>query len=88
MLEDNTCIIFDTGALSMLSASFLYKIKNYRKNIKMALFIVDSLHGASEHIPRAISNILNFPWDVRLSYDINDCAEYGFDYLGPIFTPL
>lgn len=55
----------------------------------MALFIVDSLHGASEHIPRAISNILNFPWDVRLSYDINDCAEYGFDYLGPnIYSAL
>lgn len=89
MLENNTCIIFDTGALSMISASFLYKIKKYRKNIKMVLFIADSLHGSSEHIPRAIPNILNFPWDVRLSYDINDCAEYGFDYLGPnIYSAL
>lgn len=89
MLENNTCIIFDTGALSMISVSFLYKIKKYRKNIKMVLFIVDSLHGSSEHIPRAIPNILNFPWDVRLSYDINDCAEYGFDYLGPnIYSAL
>lgn len=83
MLEDNTCIIFDTGALSMLSASFLYKVKNYRKNIKMALFIADSLHGSSGHIASAIPNILNFPWDARLSYDINDCKEFGFDYLGP-----
>lgn len=89
MLENNTCIIFDTCALSMISASFLYKIKKYRKNIKMVLFIADSLHGSSEHIPRAIPNILNFPWDVRLSYDINDCAEYGFDYLGPnIYSAL
>lgn len=89
MLEDNTCIIFDTGALSMLSASFLYKIKNYRENIKMALFIVDSLHGSSEHLAKAIPNILNFPWDARLSYDINDCTEFGFDYLGPnIYSAL
>ena len=89
MLEDDTCVIFDTCALSMLSESFLYKVKSHRKNIKMALFIADSLHGSSEHIAKAIPNILNFPWDVRLSYDGNDCTEFGFDYLGPnIYSKL
>lgn len=82
-LEDNTCVIFDTGALSMIEKETLYKIKGSYRNIKMALFIADSLHGSSLHIPDAMDNILTFPWDVRLSYDKNDCQEFGFQYLGP-----
>lgn len=82
-IEDNTCVIFDTGILSMVSMQFLYKVKAVKNNVKMALFLVDSLHGSSLHIPYAVDNILNFPWDVRLSYDKNDCPEFGFQYLGP-----
>ena len=74
--------MFDTGALSMVSLDFLKKIQSSGFNTKMVIIIVDFLHGSSEHIPRAIPNIFGFPWDAILSYDKNDCKEYGFKYLG------
>lgn len=53
--------MFDTGALSMVSLDFLKKIQSSGFNTKMVIIIADSLHGSSEHIPRAIPNIFGFP---------------------------
>jgi hypothetical protein len=82
LIDQDTCVMFDTGALSMVSLDFLKKIKSTGNNTKMVIIIADSLHGSSEHIPRAIPNIFGFQWDAILSYDKNDCEEYGFQYLG------
>lgn len=81
-IENNTCIIFDTGALTYLSLHMLRKMKHLGKDVKMVLLIVDSLHGSSAHIPDAFPKIFGFQWDCILSYDKNDCNEFGFDYLG------
>lgn len=81
-IDDDTCIMFDTGALSMLPMDFLNRIRKANKNVKMVVIAMDSLHGSSEHIRKAIPNLLGFHWDVVLSYDKNDCQEYGFQFLG------
>ncbi len=89
LIAPDTCIIFDTGALSMVSLKFLKKIKSTGINTKMIVIVVDSLHGSSEHIPLAMPNIFGFPWDAIFSYDKNDCKEFGFHYLGPtIYSKL
>lgn len=82
LIDENTCVMFDTGALSMVSLDFLRKIKSTGQTTKMVIIIADSLHGSSGHIPDAIPNIFGFHWDAIFSYDKNDCKEYGFEYLG------
>lgn len=81
-LTDDTCLLFDTGSLSILTLNFLKKIKQRNHNVKMVLLIVDSIHGSSIHMQYAIPQIFGYDWDLVLSYDKNDCAEYGFSYLG------
>lgn len=81
-ISDNTCVIFDTGALAYLDFDFLYKIRNKANNVKMVLVCADSLHGPSAHLVKALPKILNFQWDQIWSYDVNDCKEFGFIYLG------
>lgn len=88
ILEDNTCVIFDTGALSMLPTSFLHKVKDYKKNVKMVLLIVDSLHAHSPHLEFAKKGIFNFNWDLILSFDKYDCKEFGFTYLGETYYSM
>ena len=80
LLDADTCVMFNTGSLSMISMNFLNRIR--ASGARMVLIVVDSLHGSSQHIPRAIPNIFGFPWDAIFSYDRYDCEEYGFRYLG------
>lgn len=82
LIDDNTCIMFDTGALSMVSCEFLKEIRQASDSVKMVVIAMDSLHGASNHIYAALPNLLEFKWDAILSYDENDCKEYGFQPLG------
>lgn len=76
LLDADTCVLFNTGALSMVSMKFLNRIRD--AGARMVLIAADSLHGPSKHLPKAISNILGFSWDAVLSYDRYDCEEYGF----------
>lgn len=81
-IDGNSCVIFDTGSLAHLSLHMLNRIKHIGENTKMILVAADSLHGSSAHMPDALPKILGFQWDLVLSYDENDCREFGFDYLG------
>lgn len=82
LISDDTFLIFDTGALSMLSMTFLEKIKNSPKRPKMGVVVVDSMHAHSSHMKIAKPIILGFEWDIVLSFDSKDCNEYGFKYVG------
>lgn len=79
-INEDTCVIFSTGALSYIGKSLLNKIK--KKSAKMVLLIVDSMHANSWHLRVVKSKIFDFNWDLILSYDYNDCDEFGFQYLG------
>lgn len=81
-IDNDTCVMFDTGALSMVSTKFLTRIRKTNKHVKMVVVAMDSVHGASAHIRKAIPNLLGFQWDAILSYDKDDCQEYGFQFLG------
>ncbi len=87
MMDKDTCVIFTTVVLRMVSTKFLEKIR--ATGARMALIIVDSLHGSTAHISKALPKILGGVWDAVLSYDINDCKEYGFQYMpGTIYSML
>lgn len=78
----NSFFIFTTGAMARLGASFLKRLRYQNPDLKMVLLIVDSMHAHSIHMPEAKPIIKNFPWDLTLSYDLYDCEEFGFTYLG------
>lgn len=82
LVDKETCILFDTGALANLSVDYLIKIKNIEKDAKMILVAADSIHGSSVHMSRAIPQIFKYDWDFIFSYDKNDCKEYNFEYMG------
>lgn len=82
IINDGDNIILDTGAISVVDIEFLNKLKQSRNNLKMILLITDSMHAHSKHMINAIPKIRKFHWDLILSYDRNDCNEYGFHYLG------
>jgi len=79
-ITKDTCVIFNTGTLSVIGWDLLNKVKE--KAAKVVLLIVDSIHAHSSHMIMALPKVLHFPWDLILSYDQNDCKEYGFHYLG------
>ena len=81
-IDKDTCFIFSTEAINFLSDNLLMQIKKHPENPKMILLLVDSLNAHSVHLKWAKPLIFNFPWDLRLSYDIRDCKEFGFDYMG------
>lgn len=78
MIDINTCLIFNTGALSMLDIDDLKYLKGNRCYPKMVLAIADSVDVPSGHMPIARPKVLGFSWDLILSYDPNDCRKYGF----------
>lgn len=78
-VDNETCVVFSTGALSLMSRNLLQKVR--QKSGRMVLLIVDSMHANSWHLKIAKPLIFNFAWDLILSFDQNDCEEYGFTYL-------
>lgn len=80
IIDADTCVMFNTGALSLIDNNLLTKIKN--KAAKLVLLIVDSIHANSQHLKVAKPMLFSSLWDLILSYDKNDCAEFGFGFLG------
>ena len=88
ILDKDTCVIFaGTLPVYMVDRRFLNRVKS--TGAKMALIIIDSLHGPTRHIPLVRPDIFGFPWDIIFSYDGNDCKEYGFKHLpGTIYSVM
>ena len=79
-IDKDTCVIFSTASIFLIGWSLLEKVK--QKSAKTVLLIVDSMHANSWHLKLVEPQIFHFSWDLILSYDKNDCAEFGFHYLG------
>ncbi len=87
MIGSDTCVMFTSGALGMVSKQFLEKIR--RAGARMILLLTDSMHGSSLCLVKAKPNIFKFSWDAIFSYDRYDCEEYGFKNLeGNIYSKL
>ena len=80
--QSTDCVIFWVTALTEVSMDFLHKAKRRYGDMKMVLLIWDSLHGTSPLIPEVWHKIFDFKWDYIISFDQEDCQEFGFDWLG------
>jgi hypothetical protein len=84
-IGDRTYIIFTTETIIRLDLCFLRDIKNRHPLCKLILLVMDSMHAHSMHMKYARTKITEFQWDLVLSFDKEDCKEYGFSYLGGKF---
>ena len=84
-IDNKICVIFTTETIIRVDLKFFKKIKNQYPSCKLVLLVMDSMHAHSMHMKYARSKIIGFNWDLVLSFDKDDCKEYGFSYLGGTF---
>ena len=76
------CLIFWITALPEVSLEFLRKVRHSQPGVKMVLLLWDSLHGNSPLLPEVWLKIFDFKWDLVVSFDREDCREFGFVWIG------
>lgn len=82
LLPSDGYLLVNSMAMSLPTLSFWRKLKYSHPKVKFVLILVDSMHGQSKHMREVKKRIQFFPWDIILSYDQNDCVEYGYRYIG------
>lgn len=84
-IDNNTAILVDTMTLTKLKKGFFEQLKVGFPQCKLVLVVLDSMHAHSIHLDLVRDRILTYPWDLVLSYDKNDCREFGFHPLGEVY---
>lgn len=82
LLPTNGYLLINSMAMSLPTMEFWKRLKHNNPTVKFALILVDSMHGQSKHMVEVKKRIKDFSWDLILSYDQNDCFEYGYQYIG------
>ena len=75
-------LLINSMAMSLPTLSFWEKLKRNHPTVKFVLLMVDSMHGQSKHMLEVKKRINQFSWDMIMSYDLHDCIEYGYTYIG------
>ena len=81
-VQADTCLIFPSATAVALDPVLLRQLRRAHPQNPMVLLLIDSIHAGSIHMRYAKDIIFHFPWDLILSYDKEDCKEYGFTPLG------
>ena len=76
------CIFINSGTLECINLKYLKILKNKCPKCKMVLIITDSMKAHSNNLIYTKPLVFGFGWDLILSYDREDCKDYGFTYLG------
>ena len=85
--EIDYCMIVPTMSLLRWELYEISRFKEKHSNVKLVLLILDSLHASSKHIPYIKNKIFSDVWDLVVTYDKYDAAEYGFLWLGYTYYP-
>ena len=79
--EIDEMIIFN-GALNYLESGFLFECRKQNHNIKISLYLIDSLMASSPMLLQVRDKINNYPWDTIYTFDPIDAKKNGFIYRG------
>ncbi len=74
-------VIID-GALNVIDISELEKCRQMNPNLKIILYLINSLDAKSPIMKGVRPKINMFDWDCIYTFDENDAQRYGFKYLG------
>lgn len=76
------CLIILAYCLMEIEESFLYKMRKNNPHLKIVLLLWDSMATHSTMMESVRNKILEYKWDMVVSFDRDDCVEYGFVWLG------
>ena len=74
-------VIID-GALNVIEISELEKCRQMNPNLKIILFLINSIEAQSPIMKDVRPKIKMFDWDRIYTFDKEDAQKYGYDYLG------
>lgn len=81
-VDQDSVFLFTTAVLGSIRPDYLYELKKQYPNNRMVVLALDSVHAHSWCIKHAAPLMNSFPWDCVLSYDLDDCREFGYQFLG------
>ena len=70
------------GALKFIDISELNKCRRKNKELKISLYLINSVNANSPIMKSVIPKIPQFKWDKIYTFDANDAKQYGFTHLG------
>ena len=73
-------IIID-GALNVIDISELNKCRRLNPNLKIYLYLINSIEAQSPIMKGVRPKINKFNWDAILTFDLNDSQKYGYKYM-------
>lgn len=83
MVKDDTVFLFPNFSLARdIPITVLRKIRKKWPNNRMVVVVLDSLHSHSQSNPYTIEKLKSFNWDLIMSFDEEDCKEFGFKFIG------
>lgn len=81
-IDNDSIMLFTTAVLGTIREDFLYELKKKYPHNKMVVLATDSVHAHSWCIQHAAPLMKSFPWDAVISYDLDDCREFGYHFMG------
>ncbi|MBR2595423.1 MAG: hypothetical protein IKE06_03780 [Solobacterium sp.] len=79
--DEQTNFIFVNEALAFINEDVLNKIRRHYPQGRFVLVVLDAMHANARNLMVGRPLILNWPWDLVLSFNQEDCDEYGFKNL-------
>ncbi len=73
--------IFFSESLAFINMDVLKKIRRTYPKSRFVVVVFDSMHADVRNLVLGRKLILEFPWDLALSFNQEDCEEFGFKNL-------
>lgn len=80
--QASTNVFFSLDAAIHIGLRGLEEVKKKNSNTKFILILLDSIEAHSWTIKYGKHYAFDYPWDMVLSFDENDCEKYKFSYIG------
>ena len=77
-----THIVVVDGALNIIDISELNKCRQLNPNLKVILYLINSINAQSPIMQGVRPKIKKFDWDCIYTFDKEDAKRYGYKYLG------
>ncbi|MBQ3272300.1 MAG: hypothetical protein IJH44_03500 [Solobacterium sp.] len=79
--DERANFIFINETLAFINEDVLNKIRRHYPQGRFVLVVLDAMHANARNLVVGRPVILNWPWDLVLSFNQDDCDEYGFKNL-------
>ena len=82
LIRDVSHFVVIDGALNIINVSELKKCKMINPNVKIYLYLLNSMDAQSPIMRGVRHKIGSFDWDNIYTFDSHDAQKYGYHYLG------